>query len=333
MININKAVMHILDCRSEVKVFSEQEMDLTNSNAVKFITKHIEKSSKDSDMRSGYLNENSRFYSQLKAYLDGAVSFVEFSIWIADLMYETIKSSDKPESSDMFLCDVAIDDVRQIVLLKCLNKVGYTHQVTHENGMIQNEVIKHFSILPSTTQRMDSFAFINTEPTMVKFLDKNYSVDGQETALLSEVLLECSFTKSTKETVKLMNLVSETVAENFGANAVEAVAAVKNCMIESLEDSDSIDPVAMGRQVFASSPGMQKAFAEELASVGISEPISVEKVFVGRANKMHKIKTDTGIEVSFPVDYYHNDDFIEFINKPDGTLAIELKNIGQITNK
>ena len=244
-----------------------------------------------------------------------------------------IQISDKPESSDLFLCDVDIDDVRQIVLLKCLNKVGYTHQVTNANGMIQNEIIKHFSILPTMTQRMDSFAFINLEPMFVKFVDKNYMIDNQETALISDVLLQCSFTKSTKETVKLMNMVSEIVAENFGANAVTAVAAVKNSMIESLENSDCIDPVALGKEIFASSAGMQKAFVEELANAGISEPIPVEKVFVGKVNKMHKIKTDTGIEISFPVDYYHNDEFIEFINKPDGTIAIELKNIGQITNK
>ena len=88
MIKINKAIMHILDCRSEVKVFSEHVMDMSNNSALKFITKHIEKSSKDSDLRNGSLNENSEFYSQLENYLKDKIDFVEFSIWIADLMYE-----------------------------------------------------------------------------------------------------------------------------------------------------------------------------------------------------------------------------------------------------
>ena len=52
-----------------------------------------------------------------------------------------------------------------------------------------------------------------------------------------------------------------------------------------------------------------------------------------KAGRSHKIKTDTGIEITFPSEYIENTDFIRFINNPDGTLSIELKNIGKIVNK
>lgn len=45
------------------------------------------------------------------------------------------------------------------------------------------------------------------------------------------------------------------------------------------------------------------------------------------------IKTDTGIEITFPTDYFENHDYIEVVNNPNGTLSIEIKNIGKITNK
>ena len=59
----------------------------------------------------------------------------------------------------------------------------------------------------------------------------------------------------------------------------------------------------------------------------------MDKEFVIKTGKNHKIKTDTGIEVSFPADYFKNKDFIEFINNPDGTISIQLRNIGKIINK
>ena len=47
----------------------------------------------------------------------------------------------------------------------------------------------------------------------------------------------------------------------------------------------------------------------------------------------HKIRTDTGIEITFPTEYSHNPDFIEFVSMPNGMISIELKNIGNIENR
>jgi len=52
-----------------------------------------------------------------------------------------------------------------------------------------------------------------------------------------------------------------------------------------------------------------------------------------RTTRNHKIKTDTGIEITFPVDYTHDQRYIDFINNPDGTISIEIKNVGKIINK
>ena len=49
-----------------------------------------------------------------------------------------------------------------------------------------------------------------------------------------------------------------------------------------------------------------------------------------KKGRSQKIKTDTGIEITFPAEYAGNDDFIEFINQPDGTISIAVKNIGKI---
>ena len=51
------------------------------------------------------------------------------------------------------------------------------------------------------------------------------------------------------------------------------------------------------------------------------------------AVRNHKIRTDTGIEISFPAEMGSNSEYIEFVNEPNGLISIELKNIGSIENR
>lgn len=78
---------------------------------------------------------------------------------------------------------------------------------------------------------------------------------------------------------------------------------------------------------------MRKAFEEALAEEELPDHLSVEKAVIQRVAKNHKIRTDTGIEITFPAEYGRNPDFIEFVNAPNGLISIELKNIGHIENR
>ena len=61
--------------------------------------------------------------------------------------------------------------------------------------------------------------------------------------------------------------------------------------------------------------------------------LKIEKTSAVRASKSQKIKTDTGIEITVPVEYFEDDRYIEFINNNDGTISIALKNIGKLINR
>ena len=47
----------------------------------------------------------------------------------------------------------------------------------------------------------------------------------------------------------------------------------------------------------------------------------------------HKLKTDTGIELTIPTDYMDNIEYVEFNNNDDGTLSITLKHISNIVSR
>lgn len=63
-------------------------------------------------------------------------------------------------------------------------------------------------------------------------------------------------------------------------------------------------------------------------TVAVPEMTDTNKKFTKQ-----KLKTDSGIEINFPAHFYGNPDVMEFINNPDGTISILIKNIGKVVNK
>lgn len=333
LIIVNKAILHIMDFNSGITVFSEQELEIKTDSVITFLTKHIEKSYNDQNSKSGLFNPASKFKRQLADYIEGKLDFIAFSVMIAELMHATISQAETLDSSDVLICDLAVDGSRFIAILKCNNRVGFIHQVVKTDDKIKNEIINHHAILPNPSQKIDEYAFIEVDSLNVQFFDKKCLINGQDTYVLPEKILECSSSVSPNSTIKLVKSITRKIAENHGESSVAAISKAKNYMVEHMETSEFLDPVELGQNVFRSSPIMQAEYLEEVKKSGIAEAVKVDREFCIKKGKNHKIKTDTGIEISFPVDYFENKDYMEFVNNPDGTLSIELKNIGKIINK
>ncbi len=74
--------------------------------------------------------------------------------------------------------------------------------------------------------------------------------------------------------------------------------------------------------------------AAELPEDQLPERVPVERANVERAAvRNHKIRTDTGIEITFPAEMLRNTEYVQFVNEPNGLISIELKNIGSIENR
>lgn len=330
---IKRAILHILDFNSNVSVFSQQTLDFSDSVVPAFIEKHLEKIHKDSGKKNGKFLAESHFAENLVQYGRNEIEFVDFSSWIANLLYEQISHSDKLDSTDLLVVDYINDDVTYFAVILLANKSAYTHQVMNDDNGLHNEIIKHFAILPNPSQRIDSFAIVNCDDFSVEFVDKKKSIDGVDVNVIPEILLECTSEISTKEAVKIVKEVTNEIAEEYGSNSVVAVSKAKNYIVENSEISESFSPVELGKEVFADSPIMQDAFEKKIEEREMPKDIKVEHKTAVKTAKSHKIKTDTGIELTFPAEYFENQDYIEFINNPNGTLSIELKNIGKIVNK
>lgn len=330
---IKKAVLHILDFNSGMSVFSQNELDCSDDTVSTFLQKHLEKLHRDSARKVGKFNAESGFAAALSQYCGKELEFIDFTTQIANVLYENISISDRLDPIDLVAVDYANDDANYFALLLITNKSAYTHQViTDENG-IHNEIMKHYAILPAPSQKIDSYAIINTDSGEIYFLDKRRQIDGKSVVVLPEILLECSIGLSTKEAVKIVREAANEVAEEYGVNSAVAVSKAKSYIAESCEEADTISTEKLAENIFSQSPIMKDAFEKKIEEKEIPKDIKIERTSAVRASKSQKIKTDTGIEITVPVEYFEDDRYIEFINNPDGTISIALKNIGKLTNR
>ncbi len=330
---INHSILHIIDFNSDICVFSQRELNPDNTSVKDFIEKHLSHVQSDSRGQPGVFFDKSWFFSSLKAYAKSEIDFIKFSTVIANSIYENMLTEEKANSLDLLVADFSQDDDSFITLLLMNSRLAYTHQVVKNDGVIQNEIIQHYAILPATSQKVDSFAIINKRTAEIFFVDKRRYINGKDVFILKEKVLQCLSNSSSKDVLKEVSGIVSKIAEANGINSAVALSRAKNFIFENSELSDILSTEELGKEVFADSDDLQHEYEELIHSAKLPKEIKLKKSLAVRTGKNHKIKTDTGIEITFPAEYFENHDFIEFINNPDGTISIELKNIGKIINK
>jgi len=333
MIHIDKAVLHILDFNTGSIMLSDEELNLEGS-IYDFLLKHIEKSVVSQDAKKGVFYEDSEFAHQLNSYLSDEMDFIAFSKYIAQTLEKAISHAEEMASADLLICDAQIDDARKLIIFKANSHDGYVHQVIQTETGIRNDIINHYAIMPGLSQKMDEFAFVDVDTKEISSFAKKYTIDGNSIFVFPEILLECAQAPSPKETIRKINQTVKKVAEAYGQDDCAAAAAVKSYITDNLQSSGHVDPVEAGKTIFKDNPSMQADYDQQLKEAGFTEPVEVQAAeTVLKKMRNHKLKTDTGIELTIPIDYFDNTEYVEFNNNADGSLSITLKHIQNIINR
>jgi nucleoid-associated protein YejK len=330
---MNKAILHVLDFVSGVFVFSEKEMDVSNEHVFKFLEKHVQRSLQDAGRKEGRFLEESEMWRMIVEYVNGELDFITLSQVVANQMHDNISNSSLPVSTDVLVADVLLDDRKYLCMLFFENKTAFTHNVISDERGVRGEIVKHYSILPGIAQKLSEYAIVCLDDFSITFAEKKRNIDGKDTFVLSDRILQCTSSLSTKEAVKMVNKIVAEVTDEFGGDATKTLTKAKAYIAENLEESETLDPVELGRNVFSGNETMMEEFETKAKEYGFPEVVKVDRDYVKRSVHVHKIKTDTGIEITIPNTCFNNPEYVEFVNNEDGTISINLKNIGKITNR
>ena len=366
MMHIDHAILHAFDFEGGSDYPSERELNLDSRSVKSYVQRSLRKLIASPESRHGEFSDQSSFGAALKAYVQGdSVSFIELSQQLARFMWEELRRCDDLEQCDLLVADFTdtsdmgrradgaskeqgattvataalsrdAEDLSERFLAAALlpRRQAFVHELgLDDTGVASNDILRQDSTLPSPTQRIDSYLLVNLETGSVDFHDKERRQAGSALQLISDRLLSCSAQASTREVVQAIGRIVEEVADGHGMSSAQAVAQAKRVVTSSAERDEPLLPSEVGRQVFTERPELAERYEQAVRDEQLPEEIPMRRSAANRLAKSHRIRTDTGIEISFPSEYAADDTYIEFMADAQGRVSILIKNVGSIENR
>lgn len=372
MLKINHAILHVLDLESGECYLSQSELDLDERACRSYVQRHLRKLCASSENRHGEFTDASAFAGEVKAYLLGQRDFGDLSVQVASWFYDELRKGDDDTPLDLLVADftdvpskpkAAAADASEVPFAEDVPAApaavdldaAYTAKPRRRIGIVLLprrqlfsddmrggeagpvcEIVRQDSILPSPTQKVDTYALIDAADLSIEFHDVERTIAGQKAFVVSDGLLQCSSAASTKEVMDTVEKIVEQVADEAPVTVASSAAAVsraKAYVTKHVEADESFKPEDVGREVFEDAPELAEHYERAVASEDLPHEVPVRPAVARRIAKSHRIRTDTGIEVIFPSEYAASPEYIEFVSQPDGTVSIELKGIGKIENR
>jgi hypothetical protein len=330
---IKKAVLHILDANVGVPVLSQQELELTEET-YGFLEKVIAKFFEDENAKAAEFTSESGRMAELCLELTRGLDFIAGSIEIANLLFAIMQANPAIVPADLVCALFSRDDQPYLGILKLNYRTGYIHCVDSEAEVCVNSLIKQKTVLPSETQRLEEAVVVNLVNRSLRLLEKEYEIDGTKDYYLSKTLLRCSQQLSNAQKAKVIDKATQKISKKYYDGDFAPMAQMRKTVAANLDEVNCVELERVAREVFRDDPPAQREYLEEIHQAGLTESqLQLPEKLVTKKFASQKIRTDTGVEINFPSDYFNDRDKLEFINNSDGTISIVIKNVGKISSK
>lgn len=350
MLRISQAILHVFDFESGSTFFSERELDLDNRQARSYVTRRLRRICSNAESKHGTFSPTSDFAAGLSEYFSGQVPFVEFSTQIAQWFWEELRRAEDLEQCDLLVADfidtgeMRVSDktqetdvdaafkgegTRRFAVVLLPRKQSFVHEVD-ANG---NEIVRQDSALPNPTQKVDTYVVIDAQTMSIDFHDKERSVAGESKLIVPELFLQCSTEASSHEVIdEVADIVSD-VAEEFDLAPAVEVSRAKAALAKRADVDESIVPAEVGREVFADRPEMAESFERRVEQRQLPEEVPVRRGVANRLAGKHRIRTDTGVDISFPSELAERPGYLDISRDKDGRISITIGNVSRIENR
>ncbi len=326
-------IVHILDSAVGMPVLSDCLIDM-GSNLCDFLKAHIEKFTESDDVKRCQFSEGSEVMELLKGCC--ADNFVETSKALCTKLYGIMNANIDIPAADAAVVVFGCEGIDYFGFLKLNYKTSYTHSTkpTEEGGNL-NDIILQKAILPSQGQKLTEAFLVNLSNGEIILTEKKFEINGEKKNYFSEMFLECHAPMSQKTKLDIVTRAVEQVNKKYyGDDDTRRKMEIKQAIYDELEEKGSLAVEEVKQKVFKDSPQMQADLEEKLGKYNMAKEVVAPKseATVKKFQKQH-LTTDTGIEITIPMEEYKDPDKVEFITNPDGTISVLIKNIGRLSTK
>ena len=321
---IESAVIHILDNTIAMPVLADVETPI-DEEISEYLQRVIEKTFYGDDIKVCKFRSESTVWGQCK---DLSWELLPISKSIAQGIFTIMHRNKEVPNGDLLCAIVRIDNNSFFCVLKLEYRSAYTRLVEKKSTGIGVNVICNGVLFPSATGKISEAFFINMEQPEVRVVETKYLVDGIKDYYLSTQILNCTCDLSTRQKTTKLIQVAEKVANLYYSDEDDVGTHISTVMYEELKNGRPLSVERLGEKFFKRNTAAQEEFFERLSEKDIArdEELTLSERLQKKFAKT-AIRSMSGVEIKIPTQVYTNSEEIEFINNPDGTVSILIKNI------
>lgn len=345
---IRKAILHILDTNRGECILSNTLLD-PGPDLHDFIRNHIYKIVSSDDTKNCEFNpEASPIYSILETWDESdEASFIETSQAIANKLYIAMGEGLDIPAADLLFVTFQAEGTIYLALLKMNYKQSYTHEITASDSedtnlnsndsnipVINTGIVKSRALLPSATSRIPEAVIINLSDYHIKLLEKRYEINGEKAYYLSENFLICHTNIPPKKKLNILTRVINNISNKYDGADLKTKMDTKSALQKEYVDRKSFDVEEIGNKLFGKSPEKKSEFDEKMEQYDLQ----YDNFTVTNENTVKKLEkqvmvTDSGIEISIPMETYNKLANFEVQTDVTGKSTIIIRNIDNLVLK
>ena len=345
---IRKAILHILDTNRGECILSNTLLD-PGPDLHDFIRNHIYKIVSSDDTKNCEFNpEASPIYSILETWDESDdASFIETSQAIANKLYIAMGEGLDIPAADLLFVTFQAEGTIYLALLKMNYEESYTHEITASDSegtnlnsndsnipVINTGIVKSRALLPSATSRIPEAVIINLSDYHIKLLEKRYEINGEKAYYLSENFLICHTNIPPKKKLNILTRVINNISNKYDGADLKTKMDTKSALQKEYVDRKSFDVEEIGNKLFGKSPEKKSEFDEKMEQYDLQ----YDNFTVTNENTVKKLEkqvmvTDSGIEISIPMETYNKLANFEVQTDVTGKSTIIIRNIDNLVLK
>ena len=326
---IKEAILHVLDLEAGSLIFSQKELALKDHPVDTYLT-GVMKKFQTGDHKIGSLDASNELFETIK---NEGLSFIEKSEVIAQKFYDCLSLGEEVPNGDLLFFRAEKEFTPYIGMIKLNYKPTYTHYVDYVDEAMINNIIINKTILPTLTQKIEEGVIINLETNTFELIEKKYKFEGRKVNYFSEILLKTEAKPTIQENIKIVKKAVKDVADKYNEEKYVSFSNIQQAVYESIESDGKISNDLIAEAVFENNISAKAEYIERVQQTNFDEDIPVNVPKYEKKYSKQKLKLANGIEMIIPVEVYKNKELIEFINNPDGTISVMIKNVDEIINK
>jgi len=334
-INIQEAVIHIVDSSADEPVLNEYSLEL-NEDIYSFLYRHLEKCFKDEELKYGVFNPERNIVKEVvQDYLNGIDdNLIALSQELARQLFIIMKTNVNIPACDLIIVSLVTDQGPMIGILKMDYVKNFTHQVEFIENKIGIDIVPQSAGLPASSQRIQKAAFIKPirenqryDLLVIDKQKKSKDEDEYGANYFISNFLGCSIISSERDMTKTFLKATENWTRSNIVEDADKAERIRTTVKAKLKDEEKINIEELSKELFKEEPQIKNDFATFVKSHGLEDEIAIDKQWVEKKLKRVRLKIDKDIDLYINEEAYHDGSRFEIQRNGDGSINMIIKHV------